>query len=207
MSETPGVSDSTQNASGGSEQELKNQYEQDKHDGIAYDTYKRTVSQYKTASAENTELKSKLRELEDERLESQGKKDEVIASLRQRLSESEAKRKQDRESYTWNVVGAQVKAELAAKGVKNPDKAFKYARAAHENDLKTLEVNENFEVSKEDLSRFADSFLNDNQDMGFVSRVGVDDITPGRVEITKDGDKPTSKMSDDELAKAWTSLG
>lgn len=207
MEETHGVSDSQQNdASGKSVDDLKQKYEQDRHDGIAYDSYKKAVTQYKSAKSEVDTLKSKLEQYEQERLESQGRKDEVIASLRKQLSELDEKSRRSQQSYTWNVVGAQIKSELAAKGVRNPEKALKYAKAAHKDDLSSIEVDEDYNVNPQDLSRFVDKFLMDNQDMGFVSRVGVKDIPPGRVEIKGNENKGVNKLSDKELDDAWSSL-
>jgi len=207
MEETHGVSDSPQtDASGNSADDLKQQYEQDKHDGIAYDSYKKAVNQYKSAKSEADSLRAKLQQYEEEKLESQGRKDEVIASLRKQLGELDDKYRGSQRSYTWNVVGAQIKSELAAKGVRNPEKALKYAKAAHKDDLSAIEVDEDYNVNHQDLSRFVDKFLMENQDMGFVSKVGVKDIPPGKVEIDGNENKGVAKMSDDELSKAWNSL-
>lgn len=207
MEETHGVSDSPQNDAGGrSADDVRQQYDQDKHDGIAYDSYKKAVSQYKTAQGRVDELEAKVRQYEESQLESQGRKDEVITSLRKQLSELQEKHRTNQQSYTWNVVGAQIKSELATKGVRNPDKALKYAKAAHRDDLSAIEVDEDYNVNPQDLSRFVDKFLMDNQDMGFVSRVGVKDIPPGKVEITGNENKAVAKLSDEELSRAWNSL-
>ena len=108
-------------------------------------------------------------------------------------------------NYQWNVIGAQIKSELSAKGVKNPDKALKYAVAAHKDDLNTIEVDDQYNVNGDDLKRFVDKFLNDNIDMGFVGKVGVKDITPGKFEYTGEENKKMADLSKDELMKVWKS--
>lgn len=203
MEMTPGVSDSSQEASGVSEIETKQQYEKDKHDGIAYDSYQKAVSQKKAAQQRIAELEAKLTTVEQGKMQAEGKKDELIAALRKQTQELESKYKQSQSSYTWNVVGAQIKAELAARGVSNPDKALTYAKAVHKDDLGAIEVDSDFSVNKADMQRFVDKFLNENQDMGFVSKVKVKDLSPGKVEMKKDSNKPLDKLSKEELMKVW----
>lgn len=202
MEKTPGVSDSTQTASGGPETETKSQYEQDKHDGIAYDSYKKAVNQYKKANDRIAELESALQSYEQDKLQSEGKKDEVIHSLKKQLGELQESHRKSQASYTWNVVGAQIKSELATRGVKNPDKALKYAKSVHKDDLATIGVDDQYNVDSTDLSRFVDKFLMENQDMGFVSKPGVRDLPPGHVEVYNET-KSTDRLSDDELMAAW----
>ncbi len=203
MEKTPGVSDSTQNASGSPETETRSQYEQDKHDGIAYDTYKKAISQYKRANDRVAELENALQSYEQDKMQSEGKKDEVIASLKKQLGELQEQHRKTNASYTWNVVGAQIKSELAARGVRNADKALNYAKAVHKDDLATIAVDDQYNVDSTDLGRFVDKFLMENQDMGFISKVGVRDIPPGRVEVDNNEQKPTDKLSDQELMAAW----
>ena len=201
MDQTPGVSDSPQNASGTAEQnDLKTKYEQDKQDGIAYDTYKKAVGQYKKANEKAAELEARLSAFEQDKMSAEGKKDEVISQLRTQLSELESKHKASQQSYTWNVVGAQIKSEMATRGIRDPEKALKFATAVHKEDLGGIEIDDNYNVNKQDMQRFVDRFLEENKDMGWQSQVRVNDMTPGNnVEM---GDKPEiSKMSVEELTK------
>lgn len=205
MEETQVAGGNTQDASGVQENETKKAYEAAKHDGIAYDTYRKAVSQYKKASEKIAELETQLSAVAQEKMQAEGKKDELINALRKQTQELEAKYKQSQASYTWNVVGAQIKAELAARGVSNPEKALHYAKAVHRDDLATIQVGEDYTVERNDLQRFVDKFLNENQDMGFVSRVKVKDLPPGKVEMTKQTQLTTSadkvKFMKDQLAQ------
>ena len=203
MDETTRVGDSTQKVSDSPENDLKQNYEKDRHDNIAYETYKKAISEKKNAAAENDALKARLAALEQDKMQAEGNKDELISALRKQLGETESKLKQDRSSYTWNVVGAQIKSELATRGVSDPDKALKFAAAVHKDDLSTVEVDDKYNVNGEDLKRFVDKFLNENQSMGFISKVAPKDLSPGKVEMTGHEDKKTSKMSDEEIMRAW----
>lgn len=203
MAETQVGSADTQNASGSPELELKTQYEQDKHDGVAYESYKKAVNQYKKSNEEVATLKAQLQSLQQDKMQAEGNKDELIASLRKQVSDLDEKSRKSQASYTWNVVGAQIKGELAARGVRNPDKALEYAKAVHREDLSTVEVDEEYRVNKDDMRRFVDKFLNDNQDMGFLSTPGVKDMVPGKVELTGEENKSLSKASDEDIMKAW----
>lgn len=205
MQETQAVGDSTQTPGGTPEQDLQQKFETEKQDGIAYETYKKTVTEAKRAKEKASELEARLAEIERDKLSAQGKKDEVIESLRKQLGELENKHKISQASYTWNVVGAQIKSELAAKGVRNPDKALEYAKAVHKDDLSAIEVDSSYNVNKDDLSRFVDKFLTDNQDMGFMSKPSVKDVTPGKFEYGEKP-KPLSELSEEELKAKWRDI-
>jgi hypothetical protein len=203
MEESQVTGGDTHAAGGLIEQDIKTKFEKEKQDGIAYETYRKTVTQYKRAAEKNAELEAALAAATQDKMQAEGKKDELISALRKQTQDLESKYKQSQTAYSWNVIGAQIKAELASRGVGNPDKVLNYAKAAHKDDLGAIEVGDDYTVNRTDLSRFVDKFLNENQDLGFVSKVKVKDLSPGKVEMKKDDKKPLDKLSKDELMKVW----
>lgn len=198
MNETTQVSDQTQEASGDNELNGKNE-----RDFVAYETYRKTVGKEKKLRSENEELLGRLRQYEEAKLEQDGKQSELIAAQRKQISDLESRLKQSESSYAYNVVGAQFKSELAARGVGNPDKVFKYAAAVHKDDLNAVEVDrETYNVNDQDLKRIVDKILTENADMGFVAAKGVKDMSPrGDVEYGESKKAP-SEMSLDEIKAA-----
>lgn len=199
------VSDTPQsNASGVDERhDLKEKYEQDKADGVSYDSYKKAVNQYKKSNERLAELQAKLESYEQQKLESEGKKDEVIAQLRGKVNDLESKYKQSQANFTWTTVGSQIQEEMSARGIQNPSKAFRFAKAEYGEDLKGMEVDENYRVNRDDMQRFVDKFVQENQE--FVTRkVPVNDLTPSGV--SKEESKDLSKASMDDIMDEWSKI-
>lgn len=195
----------TQEAQGKTEGMTEAEFEQARQDGIAYETHRKALAQRARLKEEREQLSKELESYKQREMESQGKYQELVEAQRKRISELEEKTKQMSTSYQWNVIGAQIKSEFASRGVKAPDKALKYAVAAHKDDLNTIEVDDQYNVNSSDLKRFVDKFLTDNQEMGFVSKVGVRDLPPGKVELDNSSKQSIAKMSKDELMEYWKS--
>jgi len=201
MDESVQVSDLSQDASSNTESNLQKPAEEG-GDKVAYETYRKVLSQRKADQEKLSEMQQRLQELEHGRLEAEGKKDELLTNYKRQVSDLTEKVKKQATSYTWNVIGAQVKAKMAQKGVKNPDKAFKYAKSVHEDEIKSIQVDDNYNVDGRDLEMFVDKFLNENSDMGFVASGTVKDMAPIGGIVPKEKEKPLSNLSDEEIMEA-----
>lgn len=199
---TRSTNGATQEAHGKNEGMTEAEFEVAKVDGIAYETHKKALSQRVKFKEEAANYKSELESYKQRELENQGKYKELVDSQRKRIDELETKDKDRDRSYQWNVIGAQIKSEFARKGVNNPEKALKFAAAAHKDDLNTIEVDDQYNVNSSDMQRFVDKFLNENIDMGFVNKVGISDLPPSGHARKEEG-KKISKLSEDELMDAW----
>lgn len=193
----------TQEANGVNEGMTEAEFEQKRQDGIAYETHRKALAQRAKFKEDNDTLRAELDSYKQREMESQGKFQELVESQRKRIAELEERNKKMSSQYQWNVVGAQIKSELSTRGVRNADKALKYAIAAHKDDLNTIEVDDQYNVNSEDLGRFVDKFLSDNVDMGWVNKVNVKDLTPGGDKSGNNEPKSISKLSDDEIMEAW----
>ena len=178
---------------------------------VPYDTHHKALHQRAKFKEERDAAMARLAEIEQKELEAKGEHSKVIESLRSQLSEKESKINEMQSNYGWNVVGSQIKAEFASRGIKNADKALKFASSVHKDDLSTIEVDDQYNVNKEDLGRFVDKFLNDNADMNWIGKVSVKD----NPNLSGSSDSPSSiakdkisKMSADELVqKLWAMEG
>jgi hypothetical protein len=204
--ETTGVQDAPQEAKGqteaGGAEGGTNEMPSDNQ--LAYETYKRAVAQRAKFKEEAERAKAEAEALKQQVLEQEGKKDEALAYWKNKATELEQSYKTDKQNYIWNVVGGQLKAELAAHGCVNPDKAIKLIDKA---ELKSIEVDDQYRVSSEDLKRIVESVKTENADIGLFRRHGgVKDIVPTNVEYTGNENKDISQLSDEELKKVWMNL-
>lgn len=69
------------------EEALKEESTSGGQDSVKYETYRKTLGEAKKAKAERDELMQRLQELEQGKLQAEGKKDELIESLRKEASE------------------------------------------------------------------------------------------------------------------------
>lgn len=172
-------------------------------DKVAYETFQKTLKQRHRFKEEAEKLQAELESYRQKELEEKGKHQELNKSLRKRLEELESENRRMQMAYQENVVSSQIMSEFQKRGISNAEKAWKFARAAHKDDLNLIEVDDQYQIRKEDLSRFADKFLSENADMGWVSRVGVKDISPGKNEFEKEKQKPLSQMTREEVLEQW----
>ena len=175
-------------------------------DTVAYETFQKTLKQRARFKEENEQLKAELDAIRQKDLEQKGEYKTLVESQRKRISELENKAQTMKKAYQETVVADQVKAMLLKKGVNSTivDKAWKYALATHRDDLNSVEVDDQYRVNSEDLGRFADKFLSENQEMGFTKRVGIADVTPSGGGAKQKND--TKSMSKAELEEAWNNL-
>lgn len=99
---------------------MKVQEKQSK-DSVAYDTYRRTLSEAKKAKAALAEKDAALQKLEQEKLEAEGNKDALIDSLRKQYQDAEKQLKESKDKFAYRSVSEQIKREAVAQGCKKPD--------------------------------------------------------------------------------------
>lgn len=87
-----------------------------KRDVVKYDTYSKVVGHNKKLQSRLEELESRIMQTEQQKLEAEGKKDELIESLRSQLGEREEKLKDVTSTFAYRSVTEQVRAEAAKLG-------------------------------------------------------------------------------------------
>lgn len=158
----------------------ENEESRKREDVVAYDTHRKLLSEKKKTQAQLEELKKQLGQYEQQKLEAEGRKDEVIKSLRQQLSEKESILKEKDSRYAWNVVSGQIKSRATQEGCKSPDKLL---RLLDKEDLSALEVDDNYMVNQDDLSRIIEKAKRENDFLFSARKANVNDLPPsGKVE-------------------------
>lgn len=149
---------------------------------------------------ELADLKASMKVINDDKLLAEGNKDEVITSLREQLSNSESKAKEKADTYNRNTVFSQIKEAALAKGCKNPEALLKLMS---NDDLNSIEIDDNYKVNAEDLNRVLEKTDKDYSEIKlFGKTVKVDDIVPGnKIASSKKalGDMSTAELEAEML--------
>lgn len=154
------------------------------------------LAEKKSMATKIAEYESQMQTINDAKLEAEGKKDDVIASLRKQLGEATVNLSKKEKSYNWNTVSSQIKEAAIVKGCANPNKLLKLLS---DDDLNSIEVYEDFSVNKSDLERVLEKSMKENSDIGlFKSKVVINDVVPTNT-INKTQPKPLDQASKEEL--------
>ncbi len=103
------------------------------------------------------ELEAQKSLMEQSKLESAGKKDELIESLRKTLKEEQDSRKVERNSYAYSVVSSKVREEAAKQGCLD---TRSFIKLLEKDDFNTLEISDDYNVNGDDLKRLVESKRN-----------------------------------------------
>lgn len=125
-------------------------------DSVKYETYQRTLSEAKKAKARLAELEAKTSLLEQEKLEGEGKKDELIAKLKERVSDVEKKYKEGVGNFAYQSLQSQIQSEATKLGCVDVDALTRLV------DLDVLDVDEStFRADSEQVRDLVESAKRD----------------------------------------------
>lgn len=125
--------------------EEKSQQQKAHEDKVAYETYKRTLSEAKKFKSEAQQLKEKLGEYENKILADEGKKDEVIERLRKEKEEVYRTLKEREASFAETQIRAQVESKARELGCVDTEALTKLV------DFEGLDVVDGHKVSSQSL--------------------------------------------------------
>lgn len=152
----------------------------------------KTLKEKKAKETENEALRKQVMDLENEKLQAQGKDKELIASLQKQTAENLKKIKDQQSQFAQNVIFKSLEAEAIKQGCGN----LRLFKKVAEEKLDSLEVDANtFEVSQESLTTLVASIATE-EPMLFPKKVaGIKDAIPGGT------DNKTVKLDVDNMAK------
>jgi hypothetical protein len=149
MSESESPSGTTEATASGAtqekEQETSSTSGADLKDSVAYDTYRKVLSEKKKASEKLTNLEAELQKMKEERLQLEGKKDEYIDTLKKKLTDLETNHKKAVGTFAYNAVTNALQNEALKHGCIDSDALIKLV------DVSSLEVSDDFKVDGENL--------------------------------------------------------
>jgi DNA repair exonuclease SbcCD ATPase subunit len=170
-----------------------------KEESVSYEAYRKLLGQRKADQDRLKELESRFQNVEESKLESEGKKDELVNSLRSRLEEKEKNLQSVQQKYAMTTLTDQLKSKAIQMGCK-PAYADKLIRLMDSNDLKSIQVDDNYRVNMQDLEVVLDKAKKEVPDF-FGKVVSIADATPmGEFKVNKPS---IEKMSTQDLINAY----
>jgi len=183
---TDGVSENSQDTSSVDRKEK---------DLVSYETYKRTLNEAKKAKSRLQEMESRLTGLEQEKLQHEGKKDELIDTLRKQLGEKDKQLKTTLGNFALTSVKAQLSQEAMKLGCVDTDALSALM------DLNSLEVDgDTFQANQEQLKMMLEETRKKRPYLFNKSGLKIDSTVPKGVEEQK-AETNLKKMKTEDLKK------
>jgi hypothetical protein len=184
----------SQKASGGSHDNIS---DISAKDSVSYESHKKLLGEKKNLQTKFEQMQAEIESFRQEKMSAEGKKDDVINSLRQQLEERTKEAKELKNNFAWNTVQTQIKNEASAKGCVNPDKLI---RLLSKEEINGIEIDESFNVNHQDLSKLIENAKKEHSDIGLFSerKINVNDVT-GKQTDFKPKQKAYEDMTTEEL--------
>lgn len=171
-------------------------------DSVSLSSYQKVLKEKKARDARLSEMELKLQQLEEEKLAKDGKLQELLDTYKKKTSELEMKLEKTTKSYAWNSVTGEIKREALKAGCKDPDKLI---RLMSDDDLKAIEVGDNFSINTESLRELIEKNKKENY---FLFESSSKQAAAG-IPTSKAFEKPEKEIKDmslDELKEMYKKL-
>jgi hypothetical protein len=204
--ETKGISDAPEQSASSVAQEAKEQTTQtveslsESKDKVAYETYRRTLTEAKKAKARLQELEDENLKMRQSQLEAEGKKDELIEALRKQNAEIQGKLKNAVGSFAYKSVSSEIMDEANKMGCSSLNLLMK----AVESDLKTLEYDDDFKVNRDQVKELLERVKKDEPVLFSKKAPTVKDGIPATPKLNEETD--IGKMSLEDRINALSRL-
>lgn len=164
-------------------------------DQVSYESFRKSVEAEKRARERAHALEAELEAKKQAELEAQGKHEEIIESLKNKLYETESVLKKEREKYLWNSVTSAVKTEAVKHGCKNPDKLVKLLDS---DDFSMLQA-DNGQIMQQSLAALIDKAKKENDFLFTAPAVKVNDVIPSNRPEQPKAKNPNEMSSAEKL--------
>lgn len=169
--------------------------DQPTRNSVQYETYRKVVGHNRSLQSRLDELEAKATELEQAKLASEGRKDELIESLKQQLGERDTRLKDVTSTFAYQSVTNQVKAQAAKLGCVDADALTRLM------DLSEVEVdNNNFSVNPDQIGALIEQ---SKQTYPYLFGKPAPKFADGVPNHAQKHDVDISNMSADELQKFY----
>ena len=128
-------------------------------DSVSLASYQKVLKEKKSFQSRLSEYESKMQRLEEEKLQAEGKKEELLDNYKKRVQELESKLDKTSKSYAWNTLTGSIKTEAIKAGCKDPEKLI---RLMDDEDLRAIEIGENFAINTESLKEIIEKNKKEN---------------------------------------------
>lgn len=173
-------------------------------DKVAYETHRKLLGEKKKLQSEFQALQDEINSMRLEKKQAEGNKDEVIASLRQEVDKFKTQAQDVKRNYVVNTIASQIKTEAINRGCVDGDALLKLMS---KDDLNSVEIDDNFNVNMDDLSRVLDGAKERFSKIGLFKapKANVSDVGSNINSFTSE-EKSTKDMSKEEIKQMLRNL-
>lgn len=171
-------------------------------DSVSYESYQKALKEKKTFQSKATEYETLIEQLRQEKAMAEGNKDEVINTLKKQTEELKAKLDKTTKTYAWSTLTGEVKREAMRHGCKDPEKLI---RLMSDDDLRSIEIGENFSISGDSLKELIEKNKKENHFLFESSSKQAAQGTPGK-QPPVEPKKQLKDMTVEELRSMYKTL-
>lgn len=166
---------------------------------VQYDTYRRVLSKLKNTESEFEKLYERMQTMEQDKLEAEGNKDQLIESLRKEVMETKTKLKTTVGSVARSQAMNAIVEEAVKAGCNSPDVVKKFL----EDQIQNLEFDTDFNPDREQVKALVDEAKTSAPVLFSkeAPKVANHNFRPGNADSAPQ--KNLNKMSMDELMNTW----
>lgn len=137
----------------------------DQKDVVAYDSFQKVLNEKKQTQAKFNELQDRLKQLEEEKLQAEGNKDQLIENYKKQLQETNQKLSSTQKNYAWNVTTRELKSIARELGANTPAKQEAIIKLLPNDVLSQFEVDENYNLDREQAKNLMQEWKKSNLDV------------------------------------------
>jgi hypothetical protein len=172
MSTDQGSSGANTDASGkGTDNQTTKDTSSGSKDSVAYETYQKVLSEKKKRDSELDSVTKELQKLKEEKLNADGKKDELLTEYKKKYDDLDGKFKGAVGKFAMKTLTDSVEKEALKSGCLNAKALVKLI------ELSDIEVNEDFEVDQDALKKAIENVKTENPFMFSKSAPQFKDVT------------------------------
>ena len=170
---------------------------------VKFETYDRVIRKLKQRESEYSELQERLKKIEQDRLEADGNKDELISSLRQEVAEHKNRYKVAIGSVALSHGKSAIVDEAVKAGCNSPEILTKLL----ERELENVDYDDEFRPDRDQIRKMIEAERKKNPILFSkeAPKTANHNINPNAASTMKTK-KPIHKMTDQELDALWAQL-
>jgi hypothetical protein len=149
---------------------------QQQKDSVSYDSHKKLLGEKKKIQAAHEEALKRLQSLEQEKLEAEGKKDELLSNYRKQIEELEGKYKSAVGNFAFSSVSGKFTEEALKQGCVDTEILLAVA------DLKSLDYDDNFQPDLSQIKMMVEEFKKNKPHLFQKAAPNVKDGIPAKPE-------------------------
>lgn len=177
------------------QKEGRSVYAEKEKDIPSYDWHRRVLSESKKAKSQLAEAQEELNVYRTKELEAKGQYQEIIESLRKQNNDLRSQVDERDQVYSWSKKTEAIKHAASQAGCVKSDHLLKLM---DEDLFNSIQVDDNYNVVKEDVDRVVDSFKTSNEYDYLFRRntASADSVTPGYKVDKKEPDLESLSLAE-----------